>query len=400
MWSRTVRWLACPTCHAALQLNSFDERRVEIAPEHLSLAKEQGLLDEDFNRYIVSGALLCEACLALYPITHGLPILVPYTTPTHKEFAAAFPDRIATLAGYAFPSMEPVRGEQFVMNSFSNEWIDYDYDGVIWDLSYEDHEKRFLAEIGPDAAQDGRGGIFVEIGCGLGLTTAFAAKNLQCDALGVDLSLAVLRASREFKANPFLHFVQGSAFYLPLRESLATLMYSHGVLHHTYSTSDAVASVAKYCSNNGWFYLWLYGSGSKKGSVARRIAFGLEERIRPAIAKNLQSLPSRAALATMSYAYLLVNAFHRFRDPTVERYSYAHALHAARDRFTPLFAHRHDYIEVAAWFDKLGFEDVQQVDWRTMPTSNQANYRRNTGVRGKRNASEHKAELTHRSGQS
>jgi SAM-dependent methyltransferase/uncharacterized protein YbaR (Trm112 family) len=400
MWSRSVQWLACPACHAALQLKSFDECRVAIAPEHEALAKEQGLLDEEFNRYIVSGALLCSGCHGLFPIIYGLPVLVPYTTPTHAEFKTAFADRLEQLEGYEFLSKEPVRGEQFVMKSFSNEWIDYDYDGVIWDLSYEDHEKRFLAEIGPDAAHDGRGGIFVEIGCGLGLTTSFAAKNLQCDALGVDLSLAVLRASREFKANPFLHFVQGSAFYLPLRESLATLMYSHGVLHHTYSTSEAVESVAKHCSKEGWFYLWLYGSGSKKGSVARRVAFGLEEKLRPAIAKNLESLPSRAALATMSYAYLLVNAFHRFRDPSVERYSYANALHAARDRFTPLFAHRHDFNEVAAWFDKLGFEEVQQVDWHTMPTSNQANYRRNTGVRGKRSASEHQAQRTRQSGRS
>lgn len=387
MWSRTVHWLACPTCHAALELVSFEEHRVEIAPEHEQLAKDRGLLNEEFPRYIDSGVLLCESCHAVYPIMHGLPVLVPYTTPTHEEFATAFRDRLAKFGDFSFPSKDPVRGEQFVMRSFSNEWINYNYDGVIWDLSYEDHEKRFLAEIGPDAALDGRCGIFVEIGCGLGLTTAFAAKNLQCDALGVDLSLAVLRASCEFSTNPFLHFVQGSAFYLPLRESLATLMYSHGVLHHTYSTSDAVESVAKHCSGEGWFYLWLYGSGSQKGSIARRIAYRLEERLRPAIAKNLESLPSRVALAAMSCAYLFVNAVHRFRDPTVEKYNYAHALHAARDRFTPLFAHRHDYNEVAAWFDRLGFEDVQQVDWHTMPTSNQANYRRNTGVRGKRTAS-------------
>jgi SAM-dependent methyltransferase/uncharacterized protein YbaR (Trm112 family) len=394
MWSRTVDWLACSTCHAPLELVSFEERRVEIAPEHEQLARDRGLFDEHFTRYVDSGALLCAHCRVLYPIMHGLPVLVPYTTPTHDEFATAFAQRLSQLEGFSFPSRDPVRGEQFVMQSFSSEWIDYDYNGVIWDLSYEDHEKRFLAEIGPDAVRDGRRGLFVEIGCGLGLTTSFAAKNLQCDALGVDLSLAVLRATREFLTNPFLHFVQGSAFYLPLRESLATLMYSHGVLHHTYSTSEAVASVAKHCSSDGWFYLWLYGSGSKRGSVARRIAYALEKRLRPAIATNLESLPSRAALAAMSYAYLLANAMHRFRDPTVEKYSYANALHAARDRFTPLYAHRHDFSEVAAWFDKLGFANVQQVDWHTMPTSNQANYRRNTGVRGKRSVAVRQQERT------
>ncbi len=395
MWRRAVQWLACPACHAALELRSFEERSVELATTHLNQAREHGLLGEDFNRYVTAGALTCESCRSLFPILHGLPILVPYTTPTHNEFEVAFAHRLGELASYTFPSKEPVPGEQFVMRSFSSEWIDYDYDGVIWDLSYEDHEKRFLAEIGPDAAHDAAGGIFVEIGCGLGLTTSFAAKNLQCDALGVDLSLAVLRATRQFEANPFLHFVQGSAFYLPLRESLATLMYSHGVLHHTYSTSDAVAAVARHVANDGWFYLWLYGSGSKQGSIARRAAFHLEDAIRPAIARNLESLPSRAALATMSYAYLAVNAFHHLRDPSVERYTYANALHAARDRFTPLFAHRHDFDEVASWFAKLGFGNIQKVDWQTMPTSNQANYRRNTGIRGKRGVASRKTERTH-----
>jgi SAM-dependent methyltransferase/uncharacterized protein YbaR (Trm112 family) len=384
MWTRAVNWLACPTCHDQLQLKSFDETSVAITPEDLAIAQARGVFSDEFNRYINAGALLCTRCRSLYPIIHGLPILVPYTTPTHREFEAAFGDRLVELSEYKFPSQEPVSGEQFVMNSFSEEWINYDYDGVIWDLSYEDHEKRFLAEIGPDAARHGRGGTFVEIGCGLGLTTFFAAKNLACDAIGVDLSLAVLRASQEFRTNPFLHFVEGSAFYLPLRPSLATVMYSHGVLHHTYSTEKAVTSVAHHCSDDSWFYLWLYGSGSKKGSPARRIAFGMEKMLRPVIARNLASLPSRAALAGMAYGYLAVNKYHRFRDPSVEKYTYANALHAARDRFTPLFAHRHDFEEVAGWFRQLGFKQIQEVDWRTMPTANQDNYRRNTGVRGRR----------------
>src|SRR5450759_1342579 len=159
--------------------------------------------------------------------------------------------------------------------------MDYNYDGVIWDLSYEDHEKRFLAEVGPAATAHARGGLFVEIGCGMGFTSFFASKNMECDALGVDLSLAVLQASQHFKTDPFLHFVQGSAFYLPIRRSLASVMYSHGVLHHTYSTAKAVASVAQYVREDGWLYLWLYGSGSKKGSPARRIAYLLEEALRP-----------------------------------------------------------------------------------------------------------------------
>ncbi len=368
-------------CHASLELESFDERTVSLSPEHLSLAATRGVLDAEFSTYIESGVLRCASCRALYPITRGLPILVPYITPAHTEFTAAHESALAAWSDYHWPSKAAVPGEQFVMRSFSAEWLEYDYDGVIWDLSYEDHEKRFLAEIGERVLCDGQGGIFLEIGCGLGLTTSFAAKHLRGDAIGVDLSLAVLRATAQFADNPFLHFVQGSAFYLPLRSSIATVLYSHGVLHHTYSTSAAVAAVAKQSASSGWIYLWLYGSGSTKGSLARRAAFALEEKIRPVIARHLSTLPVKGVLSSVACAYLLVNSYHRLRDPSVEKYNYANALHAARDRFTPLFAHRHDYPEVAGWLLKLGFENVQEVDWRTMPTANQANYRRNTGVR-------------------
>jgi len=382
MWSRIVDLLSCPICRNGLQLSAFAETRPSVSEAHRALAAARGILDADFDRYVDDGILLCSQCKTYFPVTQGLPILLPYETPTHREFASKFPTQLAGYEDYRFAHAAPVSGEQFVMNSFSSEWLDYDYDGVIWDLSYEDHEKRLLAEIGPDALQAGHRGIFLEIGCGIGLSTYFACKNMDCDAIGVDLSLAVLVATRHFRDNPFLHFIQASAFSVPLKDKIADVIYSHGVLHHTYSTETAVKSIASRCRENGWMYVWLYGSGSKGGSLARATAFVLEDAARPFIARNLESAISKAALGALAYAYLLVNGLHRAKDPTVEKYDYRKALHAARDRFTPLYAHRHDYLEVAGWFHDLGFKDIGQVDWRTMPTANQDNYRRNTGVRG------------------
>ena len=61
-------------------------------------------------------------------------------------------------------------------------------------------------------------------------------------------------------------------------------------------------------------------------------------------------------------------------------------MHGARDRFTPRYAFRQDHDTVSRWFEDLGFEEVHQVDWRTMPAANHDDYRRNTGVRGVRAA--------------
>jgi len=285
---------------------------------------------------------------------------------------------------HTFPSLPPVSGEQFVMNSFSKEWLDYEYDGIVWDLSYEDHERRFLAEIGSDAVRTGRNGIFFEAGCGLGLTTEFAHTNLEADAIGLDLSLAVLKASGHFRTHPFLHFVQGSVFHPPLRHGIADVVYSHGVLHHTYSTREAFKAIARCCSPSGMLYLWVYGPGSQKGSLLRRAAYHLEAIVRPAIGQNPDSITSRIFLNVVSCGYLAANWGHRIRNPEVQAYSFQKALHAARDRFTPIYAHRHDYQTVAEWFREEGFRFVERVSWRTMPSANQDNFRRNTGVRGRR----------------
>lgn len=384
MWSRIAAYLTCPICRNDFNLSSFVEHRVDICDSDRALATSRGIFSDEFNQYIDDGILLCFKCTIYFPIINGLPILIPYTTPIHHEFAVKFQRQLAAHTNFQFAHTNPVSGEQFVMNSFSTEWLDYDYDGIIWDLSYDDHEKRLLAEIGPDALRTGMRGTFLEIGCGIGLSTYFAQKNMECDAIGIDLSLAVFVATKHFRENPFLHFVQASAFSVPLKKGIADVIYTHGVLHHTYSTETAVNAVAPHLRDGGWMYVWLYGSGSKGGSIARRGAYKLEAWVRPFIARNLTSPLSRASLATLSVAYLAVNKFHRLKDSSVEKYDYGKALHAARDRFTPLYAHRHDYPEVASWFHNLGFEDVAQVDWRAMPTANQANYRRNTGVRGRK----------------
>jgi hypothetical protein len=59
-------------------------------------------------------------------------------------------------------------------------------------------------------------------------------------------------------------------------------------------------------------------------------------------------------------------------------------MHAARDRFTPRFAHRQSFEEVSAWFRESGFEQIEAVDWREVPAADHDDFSRNTAVRGVR----------------
>jgi SAM-dependent methyltransferase len=310
--------------------------------------------------------------------------MLPYSTPVHAAFRHDWASHLdAGGAEYRFPAERPVPGEQRVLKSFSTEWLDYNYDGVIWESTYQDHKARVLKEVGP-AIRDCQW--FLEIGCGLGLATGAAQESSLGDAVGVDLSLAVARASREFRSNPFMHFVQASAFSLPLRDSFFDVIYSRGVLHHTYSTRAAFEHVSRHCRKGGTLYVWLYGRGSINSSPLRIALFGLEAVTRPMVSRAPDSLAARVFLGAAALGYMAFNRLRRLFTPDTQPLNFLRGLHAARDRFTPRFAHRHSRKEVESWFITSGFEAVQVINWQDMPASEQEDFRRNIGVRGLRGA--------------
>lgn len=268
-----------------------------------------------------------------------------------------------------------------MLKSFSQEWGEYNYDGVLWDASYQDLEERVLLEINLPLSNN-INWYFLEVGCGLGITTHLAQKNYGGEAIGVDLSHSVFQASAHYQNNPFLHFVQASVFNLPFNKRSFDTVYSRGVLHHTFSTFEAVKSLAEYCRDGGLFYLWVYGTHSIEDNWFRRTLYAIERTVRPFISEHPESLVSSTFLKSMAFGYLVYNKLRRLRDKQVQGYTFGRAVHAARDRFSPKFAHRHGTKEVAGWFQKLGYERIEVVDWEIMPSVEQDDFRRNVGIRG------------------
>jgi SAM-dependent methyltransferase/uncharacterized protein YbaR (Trm112 family) len=384
MWNRFHKILRCPVCSNSLDLVVFQSSSSQISDEHTAIARRRGLSGRDFNEYVREGVLLCADCKLRFPITKGLPILLCYQTPAHDAFATVFKERLSEtkLRSFEFCHGQPASGEQFVLKSFSEEWSDYEYDGVLWEASYEDLEQRFLREINLNPGNTLSS--FLEVGCGLGVSTYLAQKNYETDAVGADLSQSVLQASRHYGSNPFLHFVQASVFHLPFERMSFDAVYSRGALHHTFSTCEALKSLSSYCRPGGLLYLWVYGRKSIDDNVFRRLAYSIESVVRPVLSKRPDLFPARAFLACMALSYLAFNKLRRMQDPTVQRYDFKRALHAARDRFTPRYAHRHEPSEVEGWFRDLGFSRVERIDWRGMPSVEQDDYRRNIGISARR----------------
>lgn len=384
MWKRFSNILRCPLCTGRLDLSVLEERDVVLEPHHLAMAQEQGIRDLDFSTYVESGLLTCQSCAISFPIFKGLPVLLPYTTTLHDEFVRQFGQNVSSQHASKFPNKEPVQGERFVLSSFSTEWLAYDFDGVIWEMDYADHERRFLAEMGPYRPSTVRPGTFLELGCGIGITTYLAQKNFGVDAVGVDLGLGAMRAAARYRDNPFLHFVQGSVFYLPFAHGSFDTIYSRGVLHHTYSTEEAFASLTRFSKPGGSAYLWVYGPRSTHDNPLRRLLFVAEKAVRKLLSGRDSGALANAVLYPIACAYVLFNHGRRLADRTIQPYNFRRALHAARDRFTPEFAHRHSDIEVTGWFKAADYVDLEVVDWRAMPSADHDDYRRNTGVRGRK----------------
>lgn len=383
MWRRFADSLCCPCCGRRLDVAVFDSSDVSPAAEFEALARDRGVLNAGFRQYIDSGLLLCAPCKAMYPVMDGLPILLCYTTPVHAQFLQRHAGRtLEPYSGYSFVETEPASGERLVMNSFSKEWLDYDYDGVIWEMSYDEHETRFLKEMGPALREPGLCN-FLEVGCGLGITTYLAHKNSGGDAVGLDLSLAVWKACRHYRQNPFLHFVEASVFAMPFPPASFDLIYSRGVLHHTVSTQRAFDSVARLCRPGGTVYIWVYGIGSIRETAFRRVIYALERVFRPVLSANPNSLSAKVFLNAMGAGYVAFNRLRRAVDLTIQPLTLSRGVHAARDRFTPKYAHRHEAGEVVEWFRRTGCDPVEVVDWKIMPSADHDDFRRNVGVRGR-----------------
>jgi SAM-dependent methyltransferase len=382
MWTRFAERLRCPISHAPLHLHPIRRESVQLDPAHLAKAQAAGItVNGSFNEWVDQGVLVSEAGWA-YPITRGLPILLTYRTPIHDEFEREAAQQLKDIPAHRFPEQEAAPGERDVLRSFSEEWRNYEYDGVLWDVSYDDNFARLVAEVGlPEGGWAQK--TWLEVGCGIGMTTAQAHSLSGSDAVGMDLSFAVFKASQQFRANPFLHFVQASAFAPPFASGSFDILYSRGVLHHTHSTRRAFLAVAPLARAGGRVYLWVYGPGSLMASPLRLAAFSAEAALRPILCRVPPPLAT-AFLTPIAAAYLAFNAFRRNQEPQVQKYTFDRALHAARDRFTPRYAYRQGHAEVMQWFREAGIDCPEAVDAAAIPPADRDDYRRNTGVRGNR----------------
>ena len=185
---------------------------------------------------------------------------------------------------------------------------------------------------------------------------------------GMDLNFAVLNRRPEFRRLPGINFVVASLFDLPFAPESFDMVYSQGVLHHTYSTTDGFKSISTRVAPGGHLFIWVYGLedhltafGSRWWSRRHHFA---EWVSRPWISR------APRPIRNFIFKVLTLGSHLRPRGPSNARmgkiqhgdkWTRANTEHALRDWLSPRYARRHGFNEVTEWFEDAGFEivDVQ-----------------------------------------
>ena len=198
----------------------------------------------------------------------------------------------------------------------------------------------------------------LEVGCGSGFESASLERVTGGAIFGYDLNLALLGKGHHLAELPFVNDGIASLFALPVPPKHFDLVYSNGVLHHTHSTREAFDAIVPYAKPGGTVYIWLYSNEDYDRTIAQRVNWTVEEIVRPRIARlpgRVQRVAVRALARRHYRTYIAKGTLGR------SEWTYEDSEHSVRDRWTPLYAHRHSFKEVIGWFRRMSM-DYRLID--------------------------------------
>jgi len=358
-----LEFLRCPCCKNTLRLNRIESHTVELSPEASARAAAEWIDRALLEEVVETGVLECMAGCSWYPIVNYVPVLLGFPLPLHRQFRDRYQHCGIKALDLPFPPGTPKPGELQIQESFTIEWKGLGEGEHTFLYTIEERERHLRAELDwPSYLLQRMPGApalrVLDVGAGFGLEpiyihNATGGTRHGAEVVGIDLNLSLLRSGTKISQMPFVHTVIASLFTPPFPERSFDLVYSHGVLHHTYCTETALRSIERFRKPDGAIYIWVYAlEDFFQMSWKGRIHYALEMCLRPTFAR-LPKWGQDIILYPLAWRNLRV---HRRLFGRSVNYTIKNTLHIARDCWTPLYAHRHRFNEALRWFSELGLE--------------------------------------------
>lgn len=208
-------------------------------------------------------------------------------------------------------------------------------------------------------AEDLEGKLILDAGAGLGRFCEVVL-NHGAQVVALDLSYAIDAARENLHERDGIHFVQGDIFKPPFRKETFDFAYSWGVLHHTPDPPRAFGSLPPLVKPGGKLMIFVYASYNKAYLATTEFYRRLTTK-----------LPQRLLL---KLCYLAVPLYYVGRIPVVGPFitrillpvSVRPPTHRWRvgntfDLYSPQYAFTYDHVEVHAWFEEAGLEQIRPV---------------------------------------
>jgi ubiquinone/menaquinone biosynthesis C-methylase UbiE/uncharacterized protein YbaR (Trm112 family) len=293
-------------------------------------------ITEQEDEFIISGEFIGSK---VYPIIRGIPRFVDYD-------------------GY-------VKGFSFQWN----KWSRLQFEDQNIGKPLQGHTTRMWEEITGITDQNLKGQIIGDFGCGPGRFIDVVKKR-NGKVIGIDYSLAVEAAQKNFPYDQDVLIIQADILNLPIREKSLDGAYSIGVLHHTPDPSLGFSNITKTVKKGGWVATCVYEKGGYYTSNIVRLYRWVFKKLWPIFGYRLPLGYSYFAiycLAPFTKIPLIGKAIkyvlRKFLFPFIVLPDVRWSILDTFDSLTTSYQSGHTFEEIQRWYQENGYESYSQSKW-------------------------------------
>lgn len=334
-----------------MQYKLLDILRCPVTKSKLTLQviKEKEQHFKNCNITVIEEGILFSETDWFYPIIEGIPRLCVEAFIDYKEYLFMhmkdYTERTSKLKKNNSHFIKHIiRKNKRTKESFTKEWSVFDYEkDKTWDAGDEEMLNRFLEETNETLASIYEKIIF-DAGCGNGKLNCLLG-NKGILNIAMDFSDSIVTANR-FNVSEYVHFIQGDVQFPPVAFNYFDIVHCSGVLIHTNNTELSLSCLTPTIKTGGKMSVFLY-------HPRKDFIHNLFNKIR--------SVTSKLPLDFQYYLYLFTLFPISFCIKRIKgnKENAREMMVNILDWFTPEFRSEHSHNEVAAWFLKRDFSQIQ-----------------------------------------